>query len=213
MIIVSIMVTATSCHSHNYNISTVKNSTCTEVGIYRYTCDCGDTFETENPRLAKHTFSEATCENPQICVTCGLTNGTPLKHNFENNLCIDCNTPPINLTFDTSEKTIKYFTTNNETITCKINKLSYEANYNSNGNIDIVVFWSGEKLTSDANVNSIKGCHIGYALYAYDGYVIACGYDSSINLRPGDKFKNESFKITDLPINGTYTLIIFDYMG
>lgn len=61
-------------HGHDYKEEIAKNSTCTETGIIKYICDCGDTLTYDLPK-EDHTIvtdygEDATCEKE------GLTNGS-----------------------------------------------------------------------------------------------------------------------------------------
>lgn len=37
-----------------------------------------------------HTFTEATCEKPATCTTCGETKGNALRHKYNNGVCVYC---------------------------------------------------------------------------------------------------------------------------
>ena len=39
-------------HTHDYAVTVLQEATCVQEGIYRYTCECGDTYEeTEYPGI------------------------------------------------------------------------------------------------------------------------------------------------------------------
>ncbi len=211
LLLILCSISTAGCHSHSYTTTTTKESTCKTHGIVTYSCSCGESFDFEDKKLKEHTFAPATCISPEICQVCSLEKGEKSLHNFENNICIICDQQSINLTVDSSIKSIKYTAPSNEIVVCKISKIEYQANYNKDNSIELTVYWSGEKEYNSSAPNSITSCYIGYALYDADGYIVDCGFDKSINLRGGDKFRNESFVITNLSPDQNYTLTFFDY--
>lgn len=70
-----------AAHKHNYTSKITKEATCTVNGVITYTCDCGDSYTEDLPRV-DHTSSDwtitkaATCtkEGTKIktCTTCGI---------------------------------------------------------------------------------------------------------------------------------------------
>ena len=211
IILILCVISTVGCHSHSYITTVAKESTCETPGIITYSCSCGESFDLENEKLKEHTFAPATCVSPEICQICGLEKGEKSLHNFKNNICTICNKLSINLTIDSSIRSINYISPNNEIVVCKISKIEYQTNYNKDYRIELTVYWSGEKEHNSSAPNSITSCYIGYALYDADGYIVDCGFDRTINLRGGDKFRNEYFVINNLSPNQNYTLTFFDY--
>lgn len=68
-------------HIHAYT-ETVTAPTCTEKGYTTYTCDCGDSYTGNKVPMLEHTWLTASCQMPQTCSACGLTEGTTLPHDF-----------------------------------------------------------------------------------------------------------------------------------
>lgn len=69
-----------SVHTHNYNVAVTKAATCTETGLMKYTCSCGNTYTKTIPATG-HSFGEwetiepVTIENDgtkqHTCSRCG----------------------------------------------------------------------------------------------------------------------------------------------
>ncbi|MBQ9909911.1 MAG: hypothetical protein IJM50_00145 [Lachnospiraceae bacterium] len=62
-----------SSHTHSHTSSIIKEATCIEAGICEYVCSCGDTFQTEIPKL-EHQYEidvEDTGDAVYICSYCG----------------------------------------------------------------------------------------------------------------------------------------------
>ena len=70
-------------------ISTIQ-ATCNEPGQTVSSCPlCGEEFTEELPALG-HSFTEAGCTMAKTCVTCGLTEGEPLGHDYLDGVCRRC---------------------------------------------------------------------------------------------------------------------------
>lgn len=78
----------TPVHTHDY-IATVTAPTCTEKGYTTYTCDCGDTYQSDETAATGHTYAEATCTEAATC-HCGAASGSALGHNYEQGKCTRC---------------------------------------------------------------------------------------------------------------------------
>ena len=74
-------------HVHDYGATTTKEATCTEEGIKKYTCDCGD-FYTQTIEMLPHSWGEfsvlvePTClegEEERACKACGLVETRKIK--------------------------------------------------------------------------------------------------------------------------------------
>ena len=81
--------TETSVHTHDYTTK-VTAPTCTEKGYTTYTCDCGDTYQSDETAATGHTYAEATCTEAAVC-HCGAASGSALGHNYEQGKCTRCN--------------------------------------------------------------------------------------------------------------------------
>jgi len=81
--------TETSVHTHDYTTK-VTAPTCTEKGYTTYTCDCGDTYQSDETAATGHTYAEATCTEAATC-HCGAASGSALGHNYEQGKCTRCN--------------------------------------------------------------------------------------------------------------------------
>jgi len=83
-------------HEHTLDMESgvVTAPTCQEQGYTTYTCtDCGRGVKQDFTPVA-HNWVDATCTEPKTCPTCGLTEGEPLGHSFEQTVVAPtCNTP------------------------------------------------------------------------------------------------------------------------
>ena len=66
-------------HVHNYTATIVKEATCTEEGLKKYTCDCGDSY-TKAIAITPHNWGPYSTVKPATCLD-GL----------EERFCLDCN--------------------------------------------------------------------------------------------------------------------------
>ena len=76
-------------HTHNY-IQTVTAPDCANGGFTTYTCQCGDTYQSDEVAALGHTWADATCKEPKTCTVCALTEGELADHNYENGSCTVC---------------------------------------------------------------------------------------------------------------------------
>lgn len=80
----------TAKEEHSYKSKLSKMATCQEEGELLYVCEnCGDTYREAIP-VTDHEFSHASCSEPKTCVNCGLIEGTPLEHKYEDGICKGC---------------------------------------------------------------------------------------------------------------------------
>ena len=68
---------------HQYE-PVVTEATCTQDGYTTYTCPgCGDSYVDNYVEATGHSWVDATCTEPVTCLSCGLTDGDPLGHDYE----------------------------------------------------------------------------------------------------------------------------------
>ena len=69
-------------HGHSFVEKTLVAATCTKVGVKTLTCSiCGVEYSEEIP-VADHKWKVATCTTAKKCSVCGLTEGEPLGHKW-----------------------------------------------------------------------------------------------------------------------------------
>lgn len=64
-------------------------STCTQNGIEKRDCSCGE-YETREMDLLEHSYNDATCTTPQTCSVCGTKTGSTLAHSYVKGVCDTC---------------------------------------------------------------------------------------------------------------------------
>ena len=70
-------------NKHTYSSSVIiKQATCTETGIQKFTCEACNIEKTEIITAPGHMYSEATCTTPATCKVCGATDGEALGHYY-----------------------------------------------------------------------------------------------------------------------------------
>lgn len=74
---------------HTYTLIEAREATCTSAGYKKYACICGYTDQYETGAIA-HTYSQATCTEPQTCKYCGVKKGSPLGHRTGYVHCTRC---------------------------------------------------------------------------------------------------------------------------
>ena len=57
-------------HEHKYTLKVTKESTCTEVGVETFTCECGDSY-TESIEMIEHDYSKETVVKEATCTKVG----------------------------------------------------------------------------------------------------------------------------------------------
>ena len=80
------MISATG---HNYVLISKTESNCTEGGIEKYLCSCGEEKNTPVAALG-HDYIPATCTDAKTCTRCNLTEGSALGHTTEGTRCARC---------------------------------------------------------------------------------------------------------------------------
>lgn len=79
----------TSGHEHSYE-KTVTDPDCTNGGYTTNTCQCGDSYVSDEVEALGHTWAEATCAAPKTCTVCGTTEGNTAGHNYVQGKCSGC---------------------------------------------------------------------------------------------------------------------------
>lgn len=75
---------------HDYQPAFSQAPTCEQAGFQNYRCQkCGEVHQQLSLPLG-HSFSAATCTAAKHCERCGLTEGFPLGHQYEDGLCRRC---------------------------------------------------------------------------------------------------------------------------
>ena len=76
-------VTSGEALGHNYHAVTTAPS-CTEEGFTAHTClNCGDSYKDSYVDALGHSWTDATCTEPEICTVCGDIFGEALGHRYE----------------------------------------------------------------------------------------------------------------------------------
>lgn len=79
-----------AAHTHNFgHYEAIKEASCSEPGIVRYSCECGESYE-ERIETVDHSFSSATCTLPETCSVCGQQQGSALGHTYMDGICSIC---------------------------------------------------------------------------------------------------------------------------
>ncbi len=80
---------AVSSHTHSYGSwIVVTQASCSMNGEQQRSCSCGD-VQTQPISAFGHSFKEATCTNPKICINCNEKSGTALGHTNDA-ICARC---------------------------------------------------------------------------------------------------------------------------
>ena len=66
-------------HKHNF-VGVVTAPTCTEQGFTTYTCECGESYVDYQVPATGHSWKDATCTEPQICLVCNAVGSNRLGH-------------------------------------------------------------------------------------------------------------------------------------
>ena len=70
---------------HDYQVTEVKEPTCTEAGSTTYTCtNCGHAYNVTGEAALGHNWNAATCTDPKTCRVCGATEGEAAGHKYSN---------------------------------------------------------------------------------------------------------------------------------
>ena len=76
-------------HEHSYT-QTVTDPDCTNGGYTTNTCECGDTYVSDEVPALGHTWTDATCNAPKTCSVCGATEGEAAGHSYTQGVCVHC---------------------------------------------------------------------------------------------------------------------------
>lgn len=75
---------------HKTKVETV-NATCLTNGYTKEICTtCGAVVSNKTTAATGHIWIKATCNSPKTCSKCGVTDGSPLSHNYEDGKCSAC---------------------------------------------------------------------------------------------------------------------------
>lgn len=78
-------------HTHSYT-QTVVEPDCTNAGYTTNTCECGDSYQSDEVAALGHTWVDATCAAPKTCSVCSVTEGDVAAHDYQNGACTVCGT-------------------------------------------------------------------------------------------------------------------------
>lgn len=78
-------------HEHSYK-QTVTAPDCVNGGYTTNTCDCGDTYVSDEVAATGHAWTDATCTAPKTCSVCAATEGDVAAHSWSNGACTGCGT-------------------------------------------------------------------------------------------------------------------------
>ena len=81
--------TTAPAHQHEYT-QTVTAPDCTNGGYTTNTCQCGDTYVSDEVDALGHTWADATCSAPKTCTVCGAAEGEALGHSYTQGKCARC---------------------------------------------------------------------------------------------------------------------------
>ena len=79
----------TTGHEHSYT-QTVTAPDCVNGGYTTNTCQCGDSYISDEVEALGHTWVEATCAAPKTCTVCGTTEGNTAGHSYVQGKCSAC---------------------------------------------------------------------------------------------------------------------------
>ncbi len=79
-------------HTHAYTQEVIAPA-CTANGYTLNTCECGDSYISDEVAAPGHTWSPATCTTPKTCTACEATEGHLADHDFNNGKCSVCEVP------------------------------------------------------------------------------------------------------------------------
>ena len=93
-------------HTHSY-AQTVVEPDCTNAGYTTNTCECGDSYQSDEVAALGHTWVDATCTAPKTCSVCAVTEGEVADHNYQSGTCSVCGTKDPNFKALTSGSWIR----------------------------------------------------------------------------------------------------------
>ena len=189
-------------HTHYYTYQITKQASCAEAGVRTYTCSCGDSYTQTIEKSSSHSWEYATCTVPDTCKTCGTTRGNPKGHSYySSGKCGRCNqiNPVVtealakcSLQVPTLPKPISYYGySDNLYSIVKVTQISYEFECNNDGEIELNIFFSGEKFYDYRGTGQSDSCKIGWKLYDNNNAVITSGTFYSPSIKVGETFANQ----------------------
>lgn len=81
--------TTEPAHEHSYT-QVVTAPDCTNGGYTTNTCQCGDSYVSDEVAALGHTWTDATCNAPKTCSVCGTTEGEAAGHSYTQGACVRC---------------------------------------------------------------------------------------------------------------------------
>ena len=106
-------------HTHSYT-QTVTDPDCTNAGFTTHTCECGDTYKTDEVAAPGHTWVDATCAAPKTCSVCAVTEGEVADHNYQGGTCSVCSAKDPNFKALTSGKWLRTTIVNDQLMEQKL---------------------------------------------------------------------------------------------
>lgn len=213
-----------SSKGHYYVWTTEREATCTQDGLEVSECYlCGDR-KTETVKSTGHDYGSWYTEISANCTANGLEYRTcygcdkketrtiaAKGHDYKNGECTRCGdiNVKIKITLPKTPVTINNYLGKSDEIetSCKVTSIKYEIyNVDSDGEVSVAFYWSGEQTYNRKGDSASSPCWIGYKLYDSQGYVVKSGMDESAAVQKGEKFKDECFCIYNLDPNESYTL-------
>lgn len=200
-------------HTHYYSSRVTKQATCAAEGVRTYTCSCGDTYTQPVEKSTIHSWEYATCTVPDTCKSCGTTRGNPKGHNYySSGKCGRCDqiNPVItetlakcSLTLPSMNQPISYFSFGDDLHSIvKVTGITYEFECENDGDIELRVYFSGEKFYDHRGNNQSDVCRIGWKLYDANDAVITSGTFRSPAVKVGEAFANQEETVLHTWENG-----------
>ncbi len=89
-------------------------------------------------------------------------------------------------------KTINYYSYSGSIYsTTRVTDISYKFEETYNGEVNLLIYFSGEKTYDSQGSGQSSSCKIGYKLYDADNYVIADGTAYTTSVKVGEKYKDK----------------------
>lgn len=91
---------------------------------------------------------------------------------------------------ETPRELINYYYAEVPDTKFRVDNITYEFEENSDGTVDLILYFSGEKTYDNDGDNYSSYCYVDYKIYDAEGYVVESGYTHSDSLKVGEKQKN-----------------------
>lgn len=189
---------------HSYSTKTTVAATCTTAGSAMHTCNtCGYSY-TETIDAKGHFWTYATCVEPNRCLTCGITEGSALGHNFTGSMeCKRCRALP------SATVIMKEYPRNHTDAYCSLSIEAtlefYKTTYD--GKAYYKIYISGECLSASDDYDWTE---FRYKVYDAEGYMLYNGHITIMDLKQGEKFKDHATLQCALMDGQTYTVEIYE---